>query len=78
MNLPKNNRIFIVLFFCGIIIPTAILAFLSFRNVQSELLLTEKNFENAQNTFLKQTVQIVQNEQKEVLKETKNASQFLY
>ena len=46
MNLPKNNRIFIVLFFCGIIIPTAILAFLSFRNVQSELLLTEKNFED--------------------------------
>ncbi|PWL04013.1 sensor histidine kinase [Hallerella porci] len=78
MKLPKNNRIFIALFFCGIIIPTAILAILSFRNVQNELLLTEKNFEDSQTAFLKQTVQTIQNEQREVLKESKNASQFLY
>ena len=78
MKLPKNNRIFIALFFGGIIIPTAILAFLSFRNVQNERLLAEKNFEDSQSSFAKQAVQTVQKEQREILKETKNASQFLY
>ncbi len=78
MKLPKNNRIFIALFFCGIIIPTAILAFLSFRNVQSERLLAEKNFEDAQTSFSKQAIQTVRDEQTEILKETRTASQFLY
>lgn len=76
--LPKNNRIFIALFFGGIIIPTAILAFLSFRNVQSERLLAEKNFEDSQTSFVKQVSQAIDEEQLEILKETKNASQFLY
>lgn len=74
MKLPKNNRIFIALFFCGIIIPTAILAFLSFRNVQSERLLAEKNFEDAQTSFSKQAIQTVRDEQTEILKETRTAS----
>lgn len=78
MKLPKNNRIFIALFFGGIIIPTAILAILSFRNVQNERLLAEKNFEDSQSSFSKQAVQTVQKEQQDILKETKNASQFLY
>jgi hypothetical protein len=78
VKLPKNNRIFIALFFCGIIIPTAILAFLSFRNVQSERLLAEKNFEDAQTSFSKQAIQTVRDEQTEILKETRTASQFLY
>ena len=46
--------------------------------MQNELLLAEKNFEDSQTAFLKQTVQTIQNEQREVLKESKNASQFLY
>ena len=78
MKLPKNNRIFIALFFCGIIIPTAILAFLSFRNVQNERLLAEKSFENAQASFSKQAIQAVQKEQLAILSETKAASIYLY
>lgn len=78
MKLPKNNRIFIALFFCGIIIPTTILAVLSFRNVQNERFLSEKDFEESRNSFAKQAAQAVQNEQVEILKEAKNASQFLY
>lgn len=78
MKLPENNRIFIALFFGGIIIPTAILAFLSFRNVQNERFLAEKNFEDSRNSFTKQALSTVQSEQVEILKEAKNASQFLY
>ncbi len=78
MKFPKNNRIFIALFFCGIIIPTSILAVLSFRNVQNEQFLAEKNFEDSRNSFAKQAALAVQNEQIEILKEAKNASQFLY
>jgi signal transduction histidine kinase len=78
VKLPKNNRIFIALFFGGIIIPTAILAVLSFRNVQNERLLAEKNFEDSQASFIKQAISAASKEQLDILNETKNASQFLY
>jgi signal transduction histidine kinase len=78
MRLQRSNSILVALFFGGIILPTAILAFLSFRSIQNELFLAEKNFEENLTSFQKEMAEAVKREQHSVLQETKTASQFLY
>jgi hypothetical protein len=78
MRLPRSNSLLIILFFGGIILPTAILAFLSFRSIQNELYLAEKNFDENLISFQKEIAEIIKREQHSILQETKTASQFLY
>lgn len=78
MRFSKSNPIFIAFFFVGIILPTAILSILSFRNIQNESFLAKKNFEENLKSFKKELGSVVQAEQRKILQETKAASQFLY
>ena len=78
MRFSKSNPILVAFFFGGIILPTAILSVLSFRNIQNETYLAKKNFEENLKSFKKELENVVQKEQGKILQETKAASQFLY
>src|SRR5574344_37636 len=78
MRLPRSNSILTTLFIGGIIVPTVILSVLSFRNIQNEAYLTEKNFEDNLANFQKEVGGAAKQAQDRILHETKNASQFLY
>src|SRR5574344_2349888 len=78
MRFARSNPILVAFFFGGIILPTAILSVLSFRNIQNETFLAKKNFEESLKSFKKEVENVVQKEQRKILQETKAASQFLY
>lgn len=78
MRFSRSNPILVAFFFGGIILPTAILSVLSFRNIQNETFLAKKNFEESLKSFKKEVENVVQKEQRKILQETKAASQFLY
>ena len=65
MRLPRSNSILTTLFIGGIIVPTVILSVLSFRNIQNEAYLTEKNFEDNLANFQKEVAGAVKLEQDE-------------
>ncbi|MCQ2104365.1 MAG: HAMP domain-containing histidine kinase [Fibrobacter sp.] len=78
MQVSRNNLLFILLFAGGIILPTAILAFLSFRNIQNEAFLAQKNFDESRGSFQAEIEDAVIKEQNKIYQETKTASLFLY
>ena len=51
MQVSRNNLLFVLLFAGGIVLPTAILSVLSFRNIQNEIYLSQKNFDENLNAF---------------------------
>ena len=74
----KNNLLFFALFAGGIVLPTAILSFLSFRNIQNEIFLAQKTFDENRASFQKEVEEAVIKEQDKIYQETKAASLFLY
>lgn len=78
MHFSKGNLILILLFVGGIIVPTAILSFLGFRNIQNEMFLAQKNFDENQAALQKEIEDAVEKEQEKIYQETKAASLFLY
>ncbi|MCQ2102934.1 MAG: HAMP domain-containing histidine kinase [Fibrobacter sp.] len=78
MQVSRNNLLFILLFAGGIILPTAILSVLSFRNIQNEVFLAQKNFDENRTAFQNDIQEAVAKEQNKIFQETKNASLFLY
>ena len=58
--------------------PTAILSFLSFRNIQNENYLIQKNFEESRVSLQKELEDALEKEQAKIFQETKAASMFLY
>ncbi|MCQ2124543.1 MAG: HAMP domain-containing histidine kinase [Fibrobacter sp.] len=58
--------------------PTAILAYLSFRNIQNEVYLAQKNFDESRTAFQTELEDAVSKEQKKIYQEAKGASLFLY
>jgi len=78
MQVSRNNLLFILLFAGGIILPTAILSVLSFRNIQNETFLAQKNFNESRNAFQNDVEEAVSKEQNKMFQETKAASMFLY
>ncbi|MCQ2097048.1 MAG: HAMP domain-containing histidine kinase [Fibrobacter sp.] len=78
MKVSKNNLLFILLFAGGIILPTAILSFLSFRNIQNEMFLAQKNFTENRQAFQNELEDAIANEQSKIFNEVKTASLFLY
>lgn len=78
MQVSRNNLLFILLFAGGIILPTAILAVLSFRNIQNETFLAQKNFNESRIAFQNDIEEAVSKEQNKMFQETKAASLFLY
>lgn len=78
MQVFRNNLLFVLLFAGGIILPTAILSFLSFRNIQNEMFLAQKNFDESRQSFQSEVEEAVANEQKKIFQEIKAASLFLY
>ena len=78
VRVSRSNLLFFALFAGGIVLPTAILSFLSFRNIQNELFLAQKNFDENKSAFQKEVEEAVNNEQERIFQETKAASLFLY
>ena len=78
MQVSRNNLLFVLLFAGGIVLPTAILSFLSFRNIQNEIYLSQKNFDENLNAFQNEVEDAIEKEQAKIYQETKAASLFLY
>lgn len=78
MRVSRRNLLFVLLFVGGIILPTAILSFLSFRNIQNEVYLAQKNFNESVSSFQSEIEDAVEKEQNKIFQETKAASLFLY
>ena len=78
MRFSKGNLILILVFVGGIIMPTAILTFLGFRNIQNEMFLAQKNFDENQAALQKDIEDAIAKEQEKIYQETKAASMFLY
>jgi hypothetical protein len=78
MQVSRNNLLFVLLFAGGIVLPTAILSFLSFRNIQNEIYLSQKNFDENLNAFQNEVEDAIEKEQTKIYQETKAASLFLY
>ena len=58
--------------------PMAILSYLSFRNIQNENFLIQKNFDENRVSLQKELEEALEKEQSKILQETKAASLFLY
>ena len=78
MHFSKGNLILILVFVGGIIMPTAILSFLGFRNIQNEMFLAQKKFDENQAALQKDIEDAIGKEQEKIYQETKAASLFLY
>lgn len=78
IKFSRNNLLFFAFFAGGIVLPTAILSFLSFRNIQNEIFLAQKTFDENRNSFQKELEDAVNREQDKIFQETKAASLFLY
>ena len=78
MQVSRNNLLFVLLFAGGIVLPTAILSFLSFRNIQNEIYLSQKNFDENLSAFQSEVEEAIEKEQSKIYQETKAASLFLY
>ena len=78
MQVSRNNLLFVLLFAGGIILPTAILSYLSFRNIQNEVYLAQKNFDETLSAFQNEVEEAIDKEQAKIYQETKAASLFLY
>lgn len=78
IKFSKNNLLFVALFAGGIVLPTAILSFLSFRNIQNEIFLAQKTFDENRTSFQKEVEEAIAKEQEKIYQETKAASLFLY
>lgn len=78
MQVSRNNLLFILLYAGGIVLPTAILAFFSFRNIQNEIYLAQKNFDESRASFETEVTDAITKEQGKIYQEVKAASLFLY
>mgnify|MGYP003296211886 CR=1 FL=1 len=78
MQVSHHNLLFVLLFAGGGILRTAILSVLSFRNIQNEMFLSQKNFDENLSSFQSDVDKAIQKEQSKIYQETKAASLFLY
>ena len=78
MQVSRRNLLFVLLFAGGFVLPTAILSFLSFRNIQNEIYLAQKNFDETLSAFQGEVSEAIEKEQSKIYQETKAASLFLY
>ncbi len=78
MRESRSKSLLIATFFGAIILPTVILSVLSFRSIQNELFLAEKNFEENVISFQNELDAAITREQNKILQETKAVSQTLY
>ena len=78
MRISRSNLLFLSFFAGGIVLPTAILSFLSVRNIQNEAYLAQKNYNESTETFREQCETTVSKEQSKIFQEVKSASLYLY
>ncbi|MCF0215874.1 MAG: histidine kinase [Fibrobacteraceae bacterium] len=78
MRVSRNNMLLFALFAGGIVLPTAILSFLSFRNIQNETFLAQKTLDENRYSFQTEVEETITKEEARILDETKSASMFLY
>ncbi len=78
MRISRSNLLFLSFFAGGIVLPTAILSFLSVRNIQNEAYLAQKNYNESTETFREQCESTISKEQSKIFQEVKSASLYLY
>jgi signal transduction histidine kinase len=78
MRISRSNLLFLSFFAGGIVLPTAILSFLSVRNIQNEAYLAQKNYNESTATFREQCESTISKEQSKIFQEVKSASLYLY
>jgi signal transduction histidine kinase len=78
MRISRSNLLFLSFFAGGIVLPTAILSFLSVRNIQNEAFLAQKNYNESTATFREQCESTISKEQSKIFQEVKSASLYLY
>lgn len=78
MRISRSNLLFLSFFAGGIVLPTAILSFLSVRNIQNEAYLAQKNFNESTASFREEVESSVSKEQSKIFQEIKSASLYLY
>ena len=78
MRISRSNLLFLSFFAGGIVLPTAILSFLSVRNIQNEAYLAQKNFDESTTTFREEFASTISKEQNKIFQEIKSASLYLY
>ena len=78
MQISRSNLLFLSFFFFFFVLPTAILSFLSVRNIQNEAYLAQKNFTESTETFREEVTNSIQKEQSRIFQEIKSASLYLY
>ena len=69
MQISRSNLLFLSFFAGGIVLPTAILSFLSVRNIQNEAYLAQKNFTESTETFREEVTNTIQKEQNKIFQE---------
>ena len=78
MRISRSNLLFLSFFAGGIVLPTAILSFLSVRNIQNEAYLAQKNFTESTAAFREEVESAISKEQSKIFQEIKSASLYLY
>ena len=78
MRISRSNLLFLSFFAGGIVLPTAILSFLSVRNIQNEAYLAQKNYNESTATFREECESTISKEQNKIFQEVKSASLYLY
>lgn len=78
MRVANNNLLLFALFAGAIVLPTAILSILSFRNIQNEMFLARKTFDENRTSFQDDVENTIEKERNKILQEAKAASLFLY
>lgn len=74
----KGNPFFIALFLGGIVLPSLVLSFLSFRSIRSESLLAEKKYEEDIKNFQRAIAESVDRGVNHLLQETRRRSLYLF
>ena len=78
MRFIRGIPLHLVFFVAGIILPTLVLSFFSFRSIRSEVLLAEKKYEEEQVNFRKAILDAVQKETSRALQDVRRKSQYLF
>ncbi|NLB64192.1 MAG: hypothetical protein GX801_08835 [Fibrobacter sp.] len=77
MNLPKGKPTLWVFFFLGIVLPSIVLTFLSFRSIRNEFYVAKKSYEDDCIIFNKQIEEKIEQEFTKVLEEVRANSIWL-
>lgn len=78
VRIPRGNPTLIVLFLAGIVLPSLILSFLSFRSIRNEVYLAEKAYEEELTSFQKAAQQRTDRQFSQLISQVRKQSSYLF